>query len=73
MNDGFNMVMIDKDIVYLNKPKVKNDAESDDKENDDKESDDKEVKEPCYGTRDMCTKAQYEDQYLQGTWIPMTV
>ncbi len=41
MNDAFNMVRIDKDIVYLNKFVESDDEESDDKESDDEESDDK--------------------------------
>ncbi len=25
---------------------------------------------PYYGTQDMCAKAWYKDQYVQGAWIP---
>jgi hypothetical protein len=42
MNDAFNMVPIDKDIVYLNKFEKSDDEESDDKESDDEKFDDKE-------------------------------
>jgi hypothetical protein len=28
---------------------------------------------PYYGTWDMCTKAWYKYQYVQGTWIPLYV
>jgi hypothetical protein len=42
MNDAFNMVMNNKDIVYLNDFEECDHEESDDKENDDEESDDKE-------------------------------
>jgi hypothetical protein len=42
MNDAFNMVLIDKDIVYLNDFEESDDEESDDKESDNEESDDKE-------------------------------
>ncbi len=41
-NDAFNMVPIDKDIVYLNEFEESDDEESDDKESDDEESDHKE-------------------------------
>jgi hypothetical protein len=42
MNDAFNMVPIDKDIVYLNDFKESDNEESDDKVSYDEESDDKE-------------------------------
>jgi hypothetical protein len=42
MNDAFNMVPIDKDIVYSNEFEESDNEESDDKESDDKESDDEE-------------------------------
>jgi hypothetical protein len=42
MNDAFNMVPIDKDIVYLNDFEESDDEESDDNESDNEESDDKE-------------------------------
>jgi hypothetical protein len=42
MNDAFNMVPINKDIMYLNDFVESDNEESDDKESDDEESDDKE-------------------------------
>jgi hypothetical protein len=42
MNDAFNMVPIDKDIVYLNNFEESNDEESDEDESEDEESDDEE-------------------------------
>jgi hypothetical protein len=42
MNDKFNMVPIDKDIVYSNNFKESNNEESDDVESDNEKSDDKE-------------------------------
>ncbi len=42
MNDSFNMVPIDKDIVHLNDFEESDDEESDDEESDNEESDDKE-------------------------------
>jgi hypothetical protein len=41
MNDAFNMIPIDKDIMYLNDFEESDDEESDDKEREDEESDDK--------------------------------
>ncbi len=41
MNDAFNMVPINKDIVYLENIFDKSDKKSDDKESDDEETDDK--------------------------------
>jgi hypothetical protein len=42
MNDAFNMVPINKDIVYLNDFEESDNEESDDKKSDNEESDDKE-------------------------------
>jgi hypothetical protein len=42
MNDAFNIVPINKDIVFLNELKESDNDESDDKESVDEESDDKE-------------------------------
>jgi hypothetical protein len=42
MNDGFNMVPINEDIVYLNDFEESDDEESDDEDSDDEDSDDKE-------------------------------
>ncbi len=36
-------------------------------------SDDLSCYKPYYGTWDMCTKARYKDQCVQGTWIPIYV
>ncbi len=49
MNDAFNMVPINKDIMYLNDFGESGDEESDDKESDDEESDEK---EGCYEESD---------------------
>ncbi len=53
MNDAFNMVPIDEDIMYLNNFKESDDEKSDDKESD-KESDDEESddKEGCHEESD---------------------
>jgi hypothetical protein len=49
MNGAFNMVPIDKNIMYLNKFKESDDEESDDKESDNEESD---AKEGCHEESD---------------------
>jgi hypothetical protein len=41
MNDAYNVVPIDEDIVYLENTFDKSDKKSDDKESEDEETDDK--------------------------------
>jgi hypothetical protein len=61
MNDAFNVVLIDKDIVYLENIFDKSEKKSDDKESDDEETDDK---KGCHEESDAKDRDSNDDKPL---------